>query len=61
MFDLARDNGAAVALRDIGMREQDLDKACDIAVQNQYPNPRALDRTALRALFQDAFEGRRPG
>jgi len=43
------------------MREQDLDKACDIAVQNQYPNPRALDRTALRALFQDAFEGRRPG
>jgi alcohol dehydrogenase class IV len=61
VFDLARDNGAAVALRDIGMREQDLDKACDIAVQNQYPNPRALDRTALRALFQDAFEGRRPG
>jgi alcohol dehydrogenase class IV len=60
VFDLARDNGAAVALRDIGMREQDLDKACDIAVQNQYPNPRALDRLALRQLLQDAFEGKRP-
>ena len=61
LFDLARDNGAPVALRDLGMKEADLDRACDIAVQNQYPNPRALDRTALRALFQAAFEGRRPG
>lgn len=61
VFDLARDNGAAVALRDLGMKQADLDKACDIAVQNQYPNPRPLDRTALRQLFQNAWEGVRPG
>ena len=56
MYDLARNNGAAVALKDIGMKEADLDKACDIAMQNQYPNPRPLERVALRQLLQDAFE-----
>ena len=60
VYDLARDNGAPVALRDIGMKEADLDRACDIAMRNQYPNPRPLERSALRQLLQDAFEGTRP-
>jgi maleylacetate reductase len=60
VFDLARDNGAPVALRDIGMKGADLDRACDIALQNQYPNPRPLERAAIRQLLQDAFEGKRP-
>lgn len=60
VFDLARDNGAPVALRDVGMKAQDLDRACDIALQNQYPNPRPLERSAIRQLLQDAFEGNRP-
>jgi len=61
VFDLAKNNGAPVALRDIGMKQADLDKACDIAMQNQYPNPRPLERVAIRQLLQDAFEGVRPG
>ena len=60
VFDLARDNGAAVALKDIGMEEGDLDRACDIAMKNQYPNPRPLERHALRELLHTAFEGIRP-
>jgi alcohol dehydrogenase class IV len=60
VFDLAKDNGAPVALKDIGMKAQDLDRACDIAMSNQYPNPRPLERDAIRALLQDAFEGNRP-
>ena len=60
VFDLARDNGAPVALRDIGLQEADLARACDIALQNQYPNPRPLERAPLMQLLQDAFEGRRP-
>ncbi len=60
VFDLAKNNGAPVALKDIGMKEADLDKACDIALQNQYPNPRPLERLALRQLLQNAFEGVRP-
>ncbi|MFD0668767.1 maleylacetate reductase [Ramlibacter sp. MAHUQ-53] len=59
-FDLARDNGAPVSLRELGFQAGDLDRACDQAMQNQYPNPRPLERAALRQLLQDAFEGRRP-
>ena len=61
VFDLARDNGATVALRELGMQEADLDKACDIAMQNQYANPRPLERGAIRRLLQDAWSGERPG
>jgi alcohol dehydrogenase class IV len=60
VFDLAQDNGAAVSLKALGMQEADLDKACDIALQNQYQNPRPLERVALRQLLQNAFDGRRP-
>jgi len=60
VFDLARDNGAPVALRDLGLQPQDLDRACDIAMRNQYPNPRPLERAAIRQLLQDAWEGKRP-
>ncbi len=60
IWDLAYSNGAPTSLAAIGLQESDLDKACDIAMQNQYANPRPLERVALRALFQDAFEGVRP-
>lgn len=60
VFDLARNNGAPVALKNIGMKESDLDNACDIALQNQYPNPRPLERDAIRQLLQHAFVGVRP-
>jgi maleylacetate reductase len=60
VYDLAKNNGAPVALRDIGMKAQDLDQACELAMQNQYPNPRPLERAAIRQLLQDAFEGNRP-
>lgn len=60
VYDLAKNNGAPVALRDIGLQAQDLDRACDLALQNQYPNPRPLERAALRQLLQDAYEGKRP-
>ena len=60
LFDLARDHGATMALSDIGMRAADLDRAADLAVQNQYPNPRALERTLIRDLLQRAFDGARP-
>lgn len=60
VYDLAQDNGAAVSLKALGMKEADLDKACDIALQNQYQNPRPLERVGLRQLLQNAFDGRRP-
>jgi maleylacetate reductase len=60
LFDLAQSLGAPVALSAIGMKEADLDKAADIAAQNPYYNPRPVTREGIRALLQDAFEGRRP-
>jgi len=60
VFDLARDNGAPTALRDIGLQEPDIDIALDIALKNPYWNPRPLERAALRALLVAAYEGRRP-
>jgi len=63
LYDLARDNGAPVALKDIGMRAQDLDRAADIAVANPYWNPRPIgadQRGAIRELLQRAYDGVRP-
>ena len=60
VFDLARRHDAPTALKDIGMPADGLDRAADLAVQNQYPNPRPLERAAIRELLQRAFEGTRP-
>nr|WP_157422130.1 maleylacetate reductase [Acidovorax sp. Root219] len=60
LFDLAQAAGAPVALRDLGLREADLDTACDLALTQQYPNPRPLEKGAVRHLLQMAYEGRRP-
>ncbi|MDR6535100.1 maleylacetate reductase [Variovorax soli] len=60
---LARDNGAPVALKDIGMREADLDQAAELAVSNPYWNPRPFgpaELGAIRALLQRAYEGAPP-
>lgn len=57
---LAARHGAPTALRDIGMPEGGLDRAADLAVTTPYPNPRPLERAALRALLQRAFEGAPP-
>jgi alcohol dehydrogenase class IV len=48
-------------LKDIGMPADGLDRAADLAVQNQYPNPRPLERAAIRELLQHAYDGTRPG
>ena len=60
LYDLARRSGAPVALRDIGMREEDLDKAAQIATTNPYYNPRPIGKLPIRRLLEDAFYGRRP-
>jgi maleylacetate reductase len=60
LFDLALKLKAPLSLKEIGMPESGLDQAADIAVSNPYPNPRKLERDAIRQLLDDAFHGRRP-
>ncbi len=52
--------GAPLALRDLGMKEADLDRAAEIATQNPYWNPRPIERDALRRLLQAAWAGEAP-
>ena len=60
LYDLAASLGAPTSLAALGLKAEDLDRAADIAVQNPYYNPRPITREGVRALLQDAFEGRRP-
>ncbi|GLR77435.1 maleylacetate reductase (plasmid) [Azospirillum oryzae] len=57
---LAQRLGAPTSLKDIGLKESDLDHACDIALSNPYWNPRPIERQPIRALLQRAWEGAAP-
>jgi maleylacetate reductase len=60
IYDLALRLDAPVALRDIGMPENGLDRAAELATQNPYYNPRPVEYNAVRQLLEDAFHGTRP-
>jgi len=60
LFDLARRVGAPAGLREIGLKEEDLDRAATLATTNPYFNPRPVTREGVRALLEDAWLGRRP-
>jgi len=57
---LAASMGAPTSLSQIGMRESDLDRAADLAVENPSYNPRPVTRDGIRALLEDVFGGRQP-
>ena len=60
LFDLAKRMGAPTSLKEIGMPADGLDKAAAIATESPYYNPRPPTRAEIRALLDDAFNGRRP-
>lgn len=63
LYDLAYSNGAPVALKSIGMKRQDLDRAAELAVANPYWNPKPFgeaQKAEIRELLQCAFDGVRP-
>lgn len=57
---LARSFGAPSSLAELGLPASALDRAADLAVQTPYPNPRPLNREAIRGLLQRAFDGAPP-
>lgn len=54
-------DGAKRKLSDIGMKEEDLDRAAELAVRNPHDNPKPVTKAGIRRLLGDAFFGRRPG
>lgn len=60
LFKLAGDLGAPRSLREIGMRQEDIGHAADLALRNPYWNPRQVDRDAIHGLLARAWAGTAP-
>lgn len=60
LWDFAKSVGAPLTLRELGLKEADLDRAADLAVKNPYWNPQPIERDAIRALLGRAWAGVRP-
>lgn len=61
LFDLAVRIGAPVALKNIGMPSDSLERAAELATQNPYSNPRPVEYGGVLALLRNAYIGARPG
>ena len=59
-WDFARLLGAPASLEEIGMPEDGIEKAADLAVASPYWNPRSFGRNDMLGLIRAAFHGERP-
>ena len=57
IFDLLKVIGAKTALREIGLKETDLDDVAALATQTPCSNPEPVTLEGVRELLQNAFEG----
>jgi maleylacetate reductase len=60
LFALNHSLGVPLSLQALGMNEDGLDEAADLACSNAYANPRPIERTAIRELLQRAWHGDPP-
>lgn len=44
-------------LKDFGFKEEDIDRAAEIAVENPYWNPRTIEKEPIRELLRRAWAG----
>jgi alcohol dehydrogenase class IV len=57
LLSLAGSIEAPLTLQELGMKEADLDRAADLAVERQYPNPAPVTRERIRVLLDAAYHG----
>jgi len=61
LWDLAKRIGAPIRLADIGMPQDGLENAAELATSvNPYWNPRSFDKPAVLKLLSAAYRGDRP-
>ncbi|MEM7569338.1 MAG: maleylacetate reductase [Pseudomonadota bacterium] len=60
LYDIAEKGGAPMALKTLGMPQDGIQKATEIAFKNPYYNPRPLEKAPIEALIAAAWEGVRP-
>lgn len=60
LWDLAKRLDAPTSLAEIGMPEDGIPHAADVASANPYWNPRPFDRVDILRLLEQAYRGERP-
>ena len=60
LHTFAQEIGAPMALKELGLKESDLDKAARLATTKPYWNPRPVEREAIAKLLQAAWAGETP-
>ena len=61
LWAFAKEMGAPTALRDLGMQEDQIEHAVNIALQKPYWNPREITAEGLTSLLHNAWAGSAPG
>jgi maleylacetate reductase len=60
LFDFAKSIGAPTALRDLGLKQDDLSEAAELATRKPYWNPQPVTRPAINELLRAAWAGDPP-
>lgn len=60
LFEFARTLSAPITLKELGMPDDGIDRASDLAVENSYWNPRPIERDLVRRLIEKAYFGEPP-
>ncbi|MBT5074101.1 MAG: maleylacetate reductase [Kordiimonadaceae bacterium] len=60
IFDFATEINVPKSLKELGMREADLDIAAEETVKTTPYNPKPVDVKSVREMLQQAYEGMRP-
>lgn len=60
VYALARELGAPLSLRELGMQIEDSEKVIDLALANPYWNPAPIERAALTDMLMRAWAGTPP-
>ncbi|MFQ0815143.1 maleylacetate reductase [Brucella anthropi] len=60
LYDFARKLGAPLALRDLGMKREDIARAAELATQKPYWNPQPITQDDIETMLEAAWEGLPP-
>ena len=60
LWHFAKSLDAPLALKDLGLKESNLDRATELATKNPYWNPRDIAFDGIRGLLQRAWSGEAP-
>ncbi len=60
LYNLTKSIGAPISLKALGMPESGIQQATDLAMKNQYYNPRPLEADAIKTLLAKAWRGDAP-